>query len=144
MFVSAGLLHIYFYPKLYPTWVPAIRSPVPLTIFFFASNVFLAVAPFLRPPNKEDNIYQHLPYYIHCIAGLGVFVVGAVYWVVWARLLPWLGGYRLTQETGIDEEGWSRAEFRRVPVPSPKVRFVSSGAGGYEHWLMETMKNWWK
>ncbi|WEW59531.1 methionine permease [Emydomyces testavorans] len=114
--VSAGLLHIYLQPARYPTWSPGIRATLPVVIFFFLSNVYLAVAPFLPPPKKEQNIYQHLPYYIHCLAGLAIFALGALYWVVWAKVLPWMGEYRLDEGTTIGRDGWSRKILHRIPT----------------------------
>jgi hypothetical protein len=40
--------------------------------------------------------------------GVGFFIAGAVYWLIWARLLPKLGGYELTYKKIIDSEGWPR------------------------------------
>src|SRR5688500_5751742 len=93
LLVSAGLIHIYLFPSRYPGWAPGIRATLPVTFFFFLSNIYLTVAPFLPPPTPKDNIYVNLPYYVHCLAGLGVFVVGALYWVMWLKVLPWMKIY---------------------------------------------------
>ncbi|KAK2803029.1 hypothetical protein FQN50_007110 [Emmonsiellopsis sp. PD_5] len=113
--VAVGLIHIYLYPSRYPDWAPSIRATFPVAVFFLLSNIFLTVAPFVPPQNTENNVYVHLPYYIHCIVGLGVFVLGAVYWIVWAALLPWMGGYRLAEDIVIAQDGWSRKVITRVP-----------------------------
>ncbi|PGH10252.1 hypothetical protein GX51_00007 [Blastomyces parvus] len=116
IFVSAGLMHIYLFPKRYPDWSPTVRASRPITFFFLLSNVFLAVAPYLPPPDKEHNVYAHLPYYIHCVVGLGIFAVGAIYWLFWAALLPWIGRYRLVEEIVIAPDGWSRQIITRLPI----------------------------
>ncbi|EGC41456.1 high-affinity methionine permease [Histoplasma capsulatum var. duboisii H88] len=116
IFVSAGLLHIYMFPKSYPDWSPTVRASRLVTIFFLLSNVFLAVAPYLPPPDKEHNVYVHLPYYIHCVVGLGIFAAGAIYWLFWAAIFPWVRKYRLVQQTVIAPDGWSRQIITRVPI----------------------------
>ena len=59
-------------------------------------------------------MYESLPYYLHCLVGTGVILAGGVYWLVWAKLLPWLGGYKLKKEVFIQEDGWTRNEFVHV------------------------------
>ncbi|EEP77623.1 conserved hypothetical protein [Uncinocarpus reesii 1704] len=111
--VSAGLIHIYLRPARYPTWSPAIRATLPVVAFFFISNVYLAVAPFVPPP-KVDNVYEHLPYYIHCLAGLAIFALGALYWIMWAKVLPWMGEYRLDERLTVGRDSWTRKIVQRV------------------------------
>lgn len=118
--VSAGLLHIYFCPTRYRAWSPTFRASWGVVFFFFISNVFLVVAPLLPPPLEADNVYEKLPYYSHCIGGVAVFGLGALYWLVWARLLPRLGSYRLAQITTIGRDGWSRRLIQGVPR-APKI-----------------------
>lgn len=80
-------------------------------VFFLLSNIYLVVAPFVPPDTPDQNIYKQLPYYLHCIVGIGIILAGGVYWTIWAKLLPLLGGYTLHKETFIDDEGWSRSKF---------------------------------
>lgn len=77
------------------------------------SNIYLVVAPFV-PPTVGQNVYKSLPYYLHCVVGLGIFGVGAIYWLVWSKIIPYFGGYRLIQEIFVGEDGWSGHVFRRV------------------------------
>lgn len=141
--VSAGLVHIYLYPKYYPSWYAPIRASLPVTVFFCASNVYLSVAPFLPPSKESENVYKHLPYYTHCLAGLGIFVVGAVYWVLWAKFIPWLSGYRLSQENVVGKDGWSRTRFKKAPVLSVEDGIVAGdGGAGYAQWILAGMKKW--
>ncbi|TPX22451.1 hypothetical protein DIZ76_014323 [Coccidioides immitis] len=114
--VSGGLLHIYFCPERYPTWSPGIRATLPVTFFFFFSNVYLAVAPFLPPPRRVGNVYERLPYYTHCLAGLTIFALGALYWLFWAKILPWMGEYRLGEESVVGQDGWARKIVQRIPT----------------------------
>jgi hypothetical protein len=96
-------------------WYPPVSATLPVVIFFFLSNVYLVIAPF-SPPGEGQNIYNDLPYWIHCVVGFGVIFAGGVYWVVWTKILPMIGGYELVQEEQIDEiDGWTRNVFVRRP-----------------------------
>lgn len=38
--------------------------------------------------------------------------VGAIYWLLWAKILPWIGKYELVEETAVDPiDGWERNYF---------------------------------
>ncbi|KAI2681684.1 hypothetical protein CBS147355_2894 [Penicillium roqueforti] len=114
-FVAAGLVHIYLTKeKKYPNWKPGIRATLPVTIFFMLSNLYLAVAPYV-PPSDGQNVYEQLPYYLHCVVALALFAAGAIYYVVWAVLLPRIGKYVLVKESVVDADGWSRSVFTRLP-----------------------------
>lgn len=30
------------------------------------------------PPSEGQNVYDHLPYYLHCVVGIGILLAGAV------------------------------------------------------------------
>ncbi|CAG8951416.1 hypothetical protein HYFRA_00007331 [Hymenoscyphus fraxineus] len=116
VFVGAALVHLYLHPfsihRNPQQWNPPFKATLPITIFFTLSNIYLVVAPFV-PPTDGQNVYKSLPYYLHCIVGIGIFVAGAIYWVVWAKILPRLGGYELVREVVVEGDGWGRAEFVR-------------------------------
>ncbi|KZT02802.1 amino acid transporter [Laetiporus sulphureus 93-53] len=113
-FVSAGLIWIYFNKKKLD-WNPPIKAGLPVTVFFMLSNVYLIVAPYV-PPSDGESVYNDLPYYLHCVVALGIFAVGAIYWIFWAKILPKIGHYRLEQETIIADDGWSRTVFVHKPL----------------------------
>ncbi|KAL6230341.1 hypothetical protein BDW75DRAFT_74159 [Aspergillus navahoensis] len=120
VFVSAGLIYIYLTKeKNFPNWAPGIRATLPVTIFFCLSNIYLVVAPYI-PPSAGQSVYEDLPYYLHCVVALGIFALGAIYYLVWAVAMPRLGGYVLVKETVVDADGWSRSVFTKVPVSSVK------------------------
>jgi hypothetical protein len=79
------------------------------------SNLYLAIAPYV-PPSAGQNVYEELPYYLHCVVALGLFAAGAIYYLAWAVLLPWYGGYVLVKESVVDADGWSRNVFTRLPL----------------------------
>ncbi|KAL2785644.1 amino acid/polyamine transporter I [Aspergillus keveii] len=120
VFVSAGLIYIYLTrEKNFPNWNPGIRATLPVTIFFCLTNVYLVIAPYI-PPSEGQNVYNDLPYYLHCVVALGIFAAGAIYYLVWAVALPRFGGYVLVKETVVDADGWSRSVFTKLPVASVK------------------------
>jgi hypothetical protein len=115
VFVAGGLLWIYWKPAHYE-WNPPFRATIPATLLFFLSNIYLVAAPFV-PPEDGQSVYNDLPYYLHCVVGLGILAAGGVYWLVWAVLLPRIGKYELVRTTEISElDGWERSVFSRVPL----------------------------
>ncbi|KIW14105.1 hypothetical protein PV08_06886 [Exophiala spinifera] len=111
-FVAAGLLYLYWKRAEF-NWTPPFRATWPVALLFLLSNIYLVVAPFV-PPDHGQNVYKSLPYYLHCVVGMGIIAAGGVYWLIWAVLLPRLGHYELVRETHIDElDGWERNVFSR-------------------------------
>lgn len=113
-FVAAGLCYLYFNRESY-SWNPPFRATLPVAAFFFLSNVYLVIAPFI-PPSDDQSVYESLPYYLHCIVGIAIIAAGGVYWLIWAIVLPRLGGYELVRERVVDDlDGWERNVFIRRP-----------------------------
>lgn len=111
-FVGAGLVWLYFHKEEY-NWNPPFKASLPVAIFFTLSNVYLVVAPFV-PPSAGQNIYENLPYWLHCVIGLAIIAAGGVYWLFWAKILPKVGGYELVREVQVDTiDGWDRNVFVR-------------------------------
>ncbi|KAF2018229.1 high affinity methionine permease [Aaosphaeria arxii CBS 175.79] len=114
VFVAGGLVHLYLNRTKW-NWQPPIKATLPVTIFFLLSNIYLVIAP-LIPPQDDNSVYETLPYYLHCIVAVAILAAGGVYWLVWAVVLPKIGGYRLERETVVDEiDGWERNVFKKVP-----------------------------
>jgi len=59
-------------------------------------------------------VYASLPYFLHCVVGIGILCAGAVYWLVWAVVLPKIGGYRLVRTNTVMDDGWDRNVFSKV------------------------------
>ncbi len=123
VFVSFALIYLYlcpFSPNRDPQhWNPPFRATLPVAIFFLLSNIFLVAAPFV-PPGTGQNVYEQLPYYLHCVVGIGILALGAVYWLFWAMILPKFRGYKLVREVTRMEDGWTRSIFvkrPRGPIP---------------------------
>ncbi|KAL4928866.1 high affinity methionine permease [Aspergillus undulatus] len=126
VFVSAGLIYIYLTrARNFPNWSPGIKATLPVTIFFCLSNIYLVIAPYI-PPSEGQSVYEELPYYLHCVVAIGIFAAGAVYYLVWAVILPRAGGYVLVKETVVDADGWSRSVFTKLPVNRVKEGHVAN------------------
>lgn len=128
VFVSGGLVYIYLTKeKNFPDWSPGIRATLPVTIFFCLSNMYLVVAPYV-PPSAGQSVYNSLPYYLHCVVALGIFALGAIYYLVWAVLMPRFGRYILVKESVVDADGWSRSVFTKMPIEQAEaLRYQEAG-----------------
>ncbi|KAF2027847.1 amino acid transporter [Setomelanomma holmii] len=114
VFVAGALIHLYLNRSKW-NWNPPISATLPVAIFFLLSNIYLVVAPFV-PPTDGQSVYESLPYYLHCLVGIGIIAAGGVYWLVWAVILPKIGRYRLERHEVVDDiDGWERHIFRKVP-----------------------------
>ncbi|KAJ5088895.1 hypothetical protein N7456_012511 [Penicillium angulare] len=76
---------------------PTVHRPFkvwwPVAFFFLVGQAFQLVAPFVRPPGGKGD--TSLPYWLASVIGIVVLILGVVYWAVWRKVLPWIGGYRL-------------------------------------------------
>ena len=65
MLISGGLLYIHSSPKSVQGsgWNPPFRAYTAAVWVFFASNVFLAVVPFI-PPAPGYQVFERIPYYV--------------------------------------------------------------------------------
>uniref|UniRef100_A0A060TAN9 ARAD1D28292p n=1 Tax=Blastobotrys adeninivorans TaxID=409370 RepID=A0A060TAN9_BLAAD len=118
-FVALALMLIYVQKYRgvgFLDWNPPIKAGLCVSTFFFLSSLYLIVAPFVPPSDPSQNQYKDLPYYLHAVVGIAVFFVGALYWLLWAKILPKLGGYTLDQVIVTDRYGHNRQQMiRRYP-----------------------------
>lgn len=114
-FVAIGLIYLYV-NKASWGWNPPFKATLPVVIFFLLSNLFLVFAPY-APPEDGQSIYESMPYWTHNVVTWGIFGLGGLYWAIWAKLLPKLGGYRLVRDVTIDPlDGWEKSEFRHEKI----------------------------
>lgn len=113
-FVGFGLIWLYFHREEY-NWYPPFKATLPAAGFFFLSNVYLVVAPFVPPETPDQNQYQSLPYWLHCVIGIGILAAGGVYWLLWAVVLPKLGNYTLERRITTSSDGWTRNVYVKEP-----------------------------
>lgn len=55
-----------------------------------------------------------MPYYLHVVVGFGIVFAGFVGWLVWAVILPKLGGYELSRREEVGDDGLTRKVFYKV------------------------------
>ncbi|KAK4049712.1 hypothetical protein OIV83_003987 [Microbotryomycetes sp. JL201] len=91
-------------------WQPPIKATLPVCIFFFAANVFLVIVPMIKPEAGSEP-YSDLPYWLHVVVGFGILGLGALYWLVWAQVLPRIGGYKLARRNEVGPDGLTRNVF---------------------------------
>ncbi|KII88442.1 hypothetical protein PLICRDRAFT_161541 [Plicaturopsis crispa FD-325 SS-3] len=110
--IAAGLVYLYWRP--YPDWNnKSFKASWPVALFFFAFNVFLWVVPLVKPPAGSEP-YVSLPYWSHAVGGWAVLGIGALYWVIWAQILPRLFGYKLERREEVGKDGLLRNVFHAV------------------------------
>ena len=92
-------------PRPFKVWTP-------VALFFLAAQTFLIVAPFIRPPGGKGD--TSLPYWLYPIVGIIVLFGGGLYWFVWRKVLPRVGGYRLEQKKVNLADGTVVTTFEKV------------------------------
>ncbi|KAG9833343.1 high affinity methionine permease, partial [Aureobasidium melanogenum] len=88
------------------------RCWLPVAAFYMVVQAFLMVAPFLRPPGGKGD--TSLPYWLYPVVGIVSLTVSVLYWVVWRKLLPFLGRYRLEADHEKLADGTAVVVWRRV------------------------------
>ncbi len=90
-FVAGGLIYLHLNKQ--EEWSSPWHTHLPVTVVFLLLNIFLAVTPFVPPTDSWDA--EGYPYYVFPVVGTGVLLLGVVYWAVYMKLWPRLGGYRI-------------------------------------------------
>ncbi|UNI23803.1 hypothetical protein JDV02_009600 [Purpureocillium takamizusanense] len=111
-FVTAGLVWLQY--KKSEEWSSPWHTFLPISIVYFLSNVFLAIVPFIPPEGSWTA--DGYPYYVFPVVGVGVLLLGGVYWTFWTRILPYFGGYKIVSERTFDEEGVEVVRYRKKAV----------------------------
>lgn len=109
-FVAAGLIYLHYNKS--EQWTSPWHTYLPIAVLFLLSNVFLALVPFI-PPEGDWNADGY-PYYVFPVVGVGVLLLGGIYWVCWTKIWPAVGGYKVVAERIEDEEGNEVVRYRKV------------------------------
>jgi len=109
-FVGAGLVYLQY--KKSENWSSPWHTYLPISILWFISNLFLVIVPFLPPRESWDA--QGYPYYVFPIVGVGVLLLGAVYWLFWTKIIPRIGGYKVVADRTFDESGVEVVRYKKV------------------------------
>ncbi|EGO03346.1 hypothetical protein SERLA73DRAFT_119094 [Serpula lacrymans var. lacrymans S7.3] len=118
--VSGGLLLLYTRAYKSFNWQPPFQASRSVVVFFFLSQLFFAVVPFI-PPSPGFDIYENLPYWSHVAVSIVIASLGAVYWFNVFIWLPRRKGYKLEREMVVQEDEISRGVFTKVPIEQGSV-----------------------
>jgi amino acid transporter len=111
-FVAGGLIYLHF--KKSEQWTSPWHTYLPISVVYLLANVFLALVPFIPPEGSWDaDGYQ---YYIFPVVGVGVLILGAIYWAFWTKIFPRLGGYKIVSERSFRPDGEEVVRYKKVPV----------------------------
>ncbi|KAK4121535.1 amino acid transporter [Parathielavia appendiculata] len=110
-FVAAGLIYLHFQTK--EPWNPAWRTWLPVIVIFLLMNAFLAIVPFI-PPADGDFWADGYPYYVFPVVGVGVLILGGIYWTLWTKFWPAVRGHKIVAERIVDDEGVEVIRYRKV------------------------------
>lgn len=111
-FVTAGLIYLQWTKS--ENWTSPWHTFLPISVLYLLSNIFLAFVPFI-PPEGSWNADGY-PYYSFPVVGVAVLLLGGVYWFLWTRVLPRIGGYKIVADRTFDESGTEVVRYRKVLV----------------------------
>lgn len=111
-FVTAGLIWLQY--KKSENWKSPWRTILPVSVVYLLSNIFLLLVPFIPPEGSWDE--DGYPYYVFPVVGVGVLLLGVMYWFSWTKLLPRIGGYKVESERSFDENGDEFVRYRKIKV----------------------------
>ncbi|KAL6354973.1 hypothetical protein LRP88_12331 [Fusarium phalaenopsidis] len=111
-FVTAGLIYLHYNKS--ENWSSPWHTYLPISVIYILANIFLALVPFI-PPDGDINADGY-PYYVFPVVGVGVLILGGVYWSLWTKVLPRIGGYKVVADRSFDENGAEVVRYRKVAV----------------------------
>ncbi|USW57467.1 Putative amino acid/polyamine transporter I [Septoria linicola] len=95
-----------------PQLLRPFRCWPPIAAFYLCAQGFLMIAPFLRPPGGKGD--TSLPYWLSSVVGIVVLVAGGIWWLVWVKIMPAIGEYRLRPEHEKLQDGTSVIVYKKV------------------------------
>ncbi|EPQ55675.1 amino acid transporter [Gloeophyllum trabeum ATCC 11539] len=84
-------------------------------VFSILVNIFLLVMPWYPPAGGANGGDVSFWYATYCVVGLGIIAACAGYYAVWAKVLPYFGGYEIRQEVIALENGARAHHLVKVP-----------------------------
>jgi amino acid transporter len=109
-FVTAGLIYLHYSKR--ERWTSPWHTYLPIAVLYLLANAFLAIVPFI-PPDGDWNA-EGYPYYVFPVVGVSVLLLGVVYWVLWTKVVPKIGGYKIVAERHMDAEGVEHIRYVKV------------------------------
>jgi amino acid transporter len=111
-FVTAGLIWLQWNKK--ENWSSPWHTFLPISVIYCLANVFLLLVPFIPPDGSWTA--EGYPYYVFPVVGVGVLILGGVYWGFWTKILPQIGGYKIVAERTFGENGDEVVRYRKVNI----------------------------
>ncbi len=108
--MAAGLIYLQY--RMSENWTSPWHTYLPVTLLFLLSNAFLAIVPFIPPTSGWDA--EGYPFFVFPVVGVGVMLLGAVYWVGWTKVWPKLGGYKIIAERLIADDGVEVVRYKKI------------------------------
>ncbi|KZT32301.1 high-affinity methionine permease [Sistotremastrum suecicum HHB10207 ss-3] len=97
-------------------WSPAFSAWTWAIVFFLVANLYLVFAAWIPPIPGNPGPYRALPYWSHPVTIIGILFLGAIYWLIRFRYLPYRSRYALRKVWYRGVDGFTRSKFRKVPI----------------------------
>lgn len=90
-------------------------APLAVAAVFIATQLFLIMAPVMKPLDANKDKTAKLPSWLYPLLGTAILGCGLLYWFLWWVMLPKLGKYRLVPRKERLQDGtvMTRYEARR-------------------------------
>ncbi|CRK23578.1 hypothetical protein BN1723_013029 [Verticillium longisporum] len=93
-------------------WSSPWHTYLPISVLYLLANAFLCIVPFIPPTGSSDP--DGYPYYVFPVVGVGVLLLGALWWLCWTKIWPSIGGHKIVAERQYDEQGHEVIRYKKV------------------------------
>ncbi|KAH8657817.1 amino acid permease-domain-containing protein [Xylariales sp. PMI_506] len=107
---------------------PEFRAWHPVVIFNILVMLYLVVMPWYPPPGGKGDVSFWYGTYV--VTGIALLLICAVYYFIWVKVLPRVGGYRLRSELVKLGNGAQTHNLVKVPVAELKQWDEAHDAAG--------------
>ena len=121
LFLAIGLLYLNFASS--ERWAEqrtTFRSSPLLTLFWILGLLFSLSAPFV-PNTLSGNV----PFFVVPTLGTSMLAIGAVYWLIWAKVLPAFG-FQIQHEIVQMPDGSERVKYKVSPFPLNMTKLLTT------------------
>ncbi|KAI9858088.1 MAG: hypothetical protein M1813_007900 [Trichoglossum hirsutum] len=128
--VGAGLLYLRYGSSSKHIWrleASHYTSPMILTLIFALSNLFLIIAPYMPNGSRGANFLTgKIPFWVFPTVVWGVFALGVVYWVGFAKVAPMVG-WAVEVQREVDQDGVEVVKYRHLRPHRERPVSTSNG-----------------
>lgn len=108
--VACGFVYMRLNPR--ENWSSPLKVPLAVLVIYAAHHCLVAAMTLASSLSHNGSA---MPPWLAPVIGLGILGTGVLYWVVWAKVLPRVRGYRVEARRTVGEDGSEMVEFRKVP-----------------------------